>query len=428
VLDCTRRVRYQDNSAKLLKTIPRHVESRGLEIGTSYAEDYGIKVAHLKVSFGIVLIVIPFMYYVLCGLITKALSVNPASTLDRAFTPFVSVVIPTFNEMKMIEKRVRNFDQLEYPASHLEVIFVDGASTDGTPQVIDRLSTDRPFIRLLRQPSRQGYNSAVYEGICRADSDIIVAADAGSLFHPRAIASIVRHLADPSIGAATGKAVFYNPDESLATRLEAVYRGANDQLRVAESKIDSTVDMKGELLAFRKEIGLKLRPRETLPDNASFDTSVSYMARSLGLRAIFDPEAIFYEYAPISIRERIMVQIRRGTAFTGTLWRFRSMILNPKFGYFGLVILPSRFLMLVVFPWMFLAAPFVLLLESLLEPVVGAITLGLVGIVGILFFDTKFRHMFLSFGLSQIVLAIVTLLLLLTRHTQVINTAPTTRR
>lgn len=176
------------------------------------------------------------------------------------FTPFVSGLIPTFNGVKTVDKRVKNLDDLEYPTSNLEVLFVDGASTDGTPEVIERLGADRPFIRLLRQPSRQEYNSAIYEGIRHANSDKIVTADAGSYFHAKAITSIVGHLADPSIGAATGKAVFYNPDESLATRLGAVYRAENDRLRMAESKIDSILDMKGKLLAFRKEIGLKLRP------------------------------------------------------------------------------------------------------------------------------------------------------------------------
>ena len=328
----------------------------------------------------------------------------------------------------MIEKRVENLGDLEYPANRFEVIFVDGASSDGTAQTIDKLSADRPFIRLLRQPSREGYNSAIYEGVCQAKSDIIITAGAGELFHPRAIASVVRHLSDGTIGAATGKAVFYNPDESLATRLEAAYRKINDQLRITESRIDSTVDMKGELLAFRKEIGLKLRPGVYLPESASFDTSVAYVARLLGFRAIFDPAAIFYEYAPRHMRERIMVQIRRGTAFTGTLWNFRSMILNPRFGYFGLAILPSRFLMLVVFPWMLLAAPFALLYEMLLQPPLVIQAAIVLGATCILLLGRKTRDLLLSFGLSQIVLVIVTLRLLLGTHTQIINTVPTTRR
>lgn len=378
---------------------------------------------------GIVLVVVPALYYAVYGLIIKRLATRPPNwSPDKAFTPFVSVIIPTFNERKTIEERVKNLDQLDYPTSSLEVIFVDGASNDGTPQIIDKLRTSMPFVHLLQQPTREGYNSAVHEGICKASSNVIVMADAGSMFHPRAISSIVRNLADPKVGAATGKAVFHNPNESLATRLEAVFRSNNDQLRIAESNIDSTVDMKGELLAFRKDVGLMLRPHENLPDTAAFDTSIGYMSRHRGYRAVFDPEAIFYEYAPSTLRERLKVQLTRGTTFTGALWQFKTMVLNPKFGSYGLIILPSRFLMLIVFPWMLLSAPFVLIWETLVQPTVAPITLAFMGLVGLLLLHPKTRIAFLSFSLSQFILVIVTLRLLLKRHTHFIHTAQTTRR
>jgi cellulose synthase/poly-beta-1,6-N-acetylglucosamine synthase-like glycosyltransferase len=384
----------------------------------------------LRVSIGIILIVVPFIFYLLLAFTVRALCASrPSSSQDRIFTPFISVVIPTYNEVKMIEKRVKNLENLEYPANHLEAIFVDGASSDGTPQIIERLRTNRPFIHLIQQSSRQGYNSAIYEGICQASFDIVVISDAGSLFHPKAISSVVKHLSDPSIGAATGRPTYYNPDETLATRLFTISRGPNEQLRIAESKIDSTIDVNGELLAFRKEIGLKLQPRVTLPDNATFDTAVAYTARSLGLRVIFEPDAVAYGYAPTAIREYLTVQIRHGTIFAGTLWRFRSMILNPAFGYFGLVILPSRFLVLFVFPWMLLAAPFVLLWESLLDPITGTIATGIVGLATcLILFAPKIRRMLLYFGLSQILNVIANLRLLLGRQTQIIHTAPSTRK
>lgn len=376
--------------------------------------------------FSLLLIAVPLFYYAIYFYAVKKKSQKGSIGPHENFAPPVSIIIPTYNEMKTIEKRVKNLDELQYPAASFEAIFVDGASTDGTPDLIEELGAKgRPFIRVVRQPSRQGYNSAIYEGICQAKSDIVVTGEASSFFHPSAVSAVVRHLATSSIGVATGKSELYNPDESLATRLEAAYRTSHDQLRFAESKIDSTPDMKGELLAFRKEIGLKLKPRETLPDNASFDMSISYKARSLGFRAIFDPEAVFYEYAPTNLKERLIVQIRRGTAFTGALWNFRSMIFNPEFGSFGLLIAPSRFLILIVFPWMLLSAPFVLLFESLTTPYLGLSVCALVAI-GLVYRRT--RYTILSFALSQIVLAVATLRLLFRRHTQFIDAVPTARK
>jgi biofilm PGA synthesis N-glycosyltransferase PgaC len=382
----------------------------------------------MEAIVGVLLIAIPLAYYALYTLIVKTLAKakSPQSPTTQTFTPFISIIIPTYNEKKMIEKRVRNFDEIAYPSGQFEVIFVDGASNDGTPDLIERLKTEnRPYIRLVKQPSRQGYNSAIYEGISQAKSTIVVTGEVGAIFHKDAIRLAVRHLADPSIGAATGKSVLYNPDESFATRLEAAYRSAHDQLRYAESIIDTTSDMKGELLAFRREIGLALQPGKVLSEKGSFDMCLSYMARLSGLRAIFDPEAIFYEYAPVSLRERIMVQTRRGASFTGALLSFRSMIFNRKYGRFGMLIAPSRLLMLIVLPWMMIAAPFVLLLESLFNPIPAAILLAMAGVTLLV---KKTRYTLVSFILSQIVLSIASLRLLTGRHSQIINTASTTRR
>lgn len=347
------------------------------------------------------------------------------SGVNEEFAPFVSIVIPTFNEGKVISKRIENLDALEYPSNQMEVIFVDGASTDGTAELIERLSKSRPYLHLVRQTSRQGYNAAIYEGIRQAKSDIVITGEGGSFFHPRAISSVVRHLAESSVGVVAGKSVLYNPKETWVTRLEEAYRNAHDSIRFAESKVDSTPDMKGELLAFRKEIGLLLMAGGILAPYAFFDMSISYFARAKGLRAIFEPEAIFYEYAPTTIRERMIVQVRRGTSFTGSLWSFRYMILNPKFGYFGTLIVPSRFLFLIAFPWMLLCAPFVLFWESLSQPLLGAAVLAL---VLVFLLHGRTRYALISFALSQVAAVAVGLRLLLGRYSQMINTVPTTRR
>jgi biofilm PGA synthesis N-glycosyltransferase PgaC len=377
---------------------------------------------------GVGLLAVTLGYYGLYTLIVRIISKNKPLNLqvDRNFKPSVSIVIPTYNEIRMIEKRVSNFDTLDYPRDHLDVLFVDGASNDGTPEMIERLSADgRPFIHVVRQPSRQGYNSAIYEGVCRAKRDIVILGEVGGIFHEKAVLNVVRHLANPAIGVVTGKPVAFNPNESLATRLESEYRKSHDQLRYAESKIDSTPDMKGELLAFRKEIGLRLKPRETLPDMASFDMALSYMARSLGLRAIFDPEAIVYEYVPTRIRERMIVQTRRGTTFSGTLWAYRNIALNRKYGYFGKLILPSHFLILIVFPWLMLFALALVLFETIYAPLWGLVILMLAGIT---LLPKRTRYLSISFVLSQIVLIIASVRLLFGRATQIINTVSTARR
>ena len=376
---------------------------------------------------GFLLLIIPLAFDGLYACVVSMLSKRKNLPIgDAKARPYLSIIIPTYNEIKIIQRRVENLDQLNYPKDRIEVIFVDGASKDGTPDLIERLALDgRPFLRVIRQPTRQGYNAAIYEGICESKADIIVTGESGSFFHPEGVNIVIQHLADPTVGVATGGSELYNPDENLTTKLEASYRQAHDKLRFAESKLDSTPDMKGELLAFRKEIGLKLKPRKTLPDSAAFDMSLSYMTRRSGYRAIYDPNAIFYEYAPTSLKDRFIVQVRRGTAFTGAFWNFKDMAFRRKFGYFGMLVVPSRLFSLILFPWMLLLAPVVLVAELFIDPLVPALMLALIGAALI---PKKSRYLLISFLLSQVMLAAATLRLLFRRHTQIINTVPTARR
>ncbi|MBL8835789.1 MAG: glycosyltransferase family 2 protein [Alphaproteobacteria bacterium] len=68
--------------------------------------------------------------------------------------PFISVVLPTFNEAAYIEDCLRTLLDDPYPRDRLEVFVVDGGSTDGTREIVARLRGEFPFLRLLDNPKR----------------------------------------------------------------------------------------------------------------------------------------------------------------------------------------------------------------------------------------------------------------------------------
>jgi succinoglycan biosynthesis protein ExoA len=66
----------------------------------------------------------------------------------------VSVVIPMYNELTAIEECLKAFETQTYPLDLLDVIVVDGASTDGSRQVVDATLPDRPWLRIVDNPAR----------------------------------------------------------------------------------------------------------------------------------------------------------------------------------------------------------------------------------------------------------------------------------
>jgi len=56
---------------------------------------------------------------------------------DYSFQPFVSIIVPTYNEDKVIEKGIRNLFDLDYPKDRYEIIVVDSGSTDSTTEIVE---------------------------------------------------------------------------------------------------------------------------------------------------------------------------------------------------------------------------------------------------------------------------------------------------
>jgi len=289
-----------------------------------------------------------------------------ASQVDHAsYEPTVSVVIPTHNEQDVIVKRIDNLLASDYPKNKLGVIIVDD-STDSTPMIIAEYTKKYPQIELLRFNERMGYSPCLIAGCKAAQGEIVVLAEASSLMKADAVKYLISNFVDPTIGVVTGKSIILNANEK-AGRSESFYLKLLDFVRTAESNMDSTIYMKGEAAAVRRDAIRDLKELETCPGTA--DTGIILLARKRGLRTIYDPRVQFFEYAPSAHRERIRQKVTRGANLMKVLWEFRSMFLNPTYGKFGTIILPISFLMLTIVPLMLLAGVIVLALATVISPV-----------------------------------------------------------
>ena len=118
---------------------------------------------------------------------------------DSAFRPPASIVVPAFNEALGIERTVRALAASEY--HEFEVIVVDDGSSDGTAEIAEQLGLSN--VRVLRQ-RRSGKAAALNRGIGAARYDVIVTADADTLFESATLGRLVRPFADPRVGAVSG--------------------------------------------------------------------------------------------------------------------------------------------------------------------------------------------------------------------------------
>jgi glycosyltransferase involved in cell wall biosynthesis len=116
--------------------------------------------------------------------------------------PLLSVVMPVYNEKQTVAEMIERV--LAVPGVRKELIAVDDASSDGSREILERLSAERGF-RLLRQERNQGKGAAVRRGIDAAQGDVIIVQDADLEYspeeYPELLDLIARGKADAVFGS-----------------------------------------------------------------------------------------------------------------------------------------------------------------------------------------------------------------------------------
>ena len=255
-------------------------------------------------------------------------------------TPPITIVVPAVNEENNIARKIEDLLALEYPPDKLEISVVDNSSTDRTREI----ASSYPVTVL---DSSRGKINAINEGVRKARSEIIVVTDADTLLKPDAAGSIVTCFAGDTIGAVGGKAVVEDT-RSFFGRSKMRYHAADWELRTLEGMLDSVISLDGKLMAFRKS----LIP-EIPPDAVVDDLEINFRLRSQGYRSVIDEHAIVYETGTQSFKAELR-QIRRRVALTiPVLFTYMHMLLNPRYGWFGMLIYPVRRMLAVFSPLMF---------------------------------------------------------------------------
>lgn len=107
----------------------------------------------------------------------------------------ISVICPIYNEESRIEACIQSIITQDFPLEEMEVLFVDGMSTDRTREIVGRYSQQYPFIRLLDNPLHIA-PVALNNGIRAAKGDVIIRLDAHSRYPENYFSVLVNKLRD----------------------------------------------------------------------------------------------------------------------------------------------------------------------------------------------------------------------------------------
>src|SRR6266508_7000659 len=311
---------------------------------------------------------VTLVYYLICK------SILHRSRTDDSSTPSgfrgrpmqdlgMFVIIPTYNEETTIWKKLESILHSTYPLARLEVVVVDGHSSDRTVEIAVSFRERHPEfpLQIIRQNSRSGKSQAVKELLEACRSDVAVITAAASLLLPDTLRAIATRFEEHGIGAVTGVQRI-REESDIATRLESLYSDFYTVLRLAESRVDSTPIFRGEVTAVRSNLSKRVRYGHLAP--LADDSDLAVQVRLLGWRSVAEPTAGFVEIAPPTLVSRFKQKRRRGSGLVRLMARSLPQVMKLKAARAYKLIVLANFVMLVVAPLTLIPTILVVTYES----------------------------------------------------------------
>jgi len=255
--------------------------------------------------------------------------------------PAVVLVIAAYDEEEVIERKLANALELDYPRELLQVVVASDGSRDRTVELARAAGAD-----LVLDLPRSGKVAALNRAVAETEAPIVAFSDANSFWRPDALRRLVARFADSRVGYVCGQVQFLEGDggnqEGLYWRYEMAVRGM-------ESELAGITAGNGGIYAVRRDAYIDLHPAR------SHDLSFPYELTRRGWRAVYEPSALAEERMAPTIEG----EFRRKRRMMWGLWdvMLRWGMLNPR-GYgpvYALEIASHRLLRYLT-PWLHLIA------------------------------------------------------------------------
>ncbi len=243
---------------------------------------------------------------------------RPFPSVEPDQAPFLTVIIPAYNEGAMVRKAIDSVVADTYPRDRLEIFTVDDGSKDDTWQYIHSAALQYPgLVTAIRFPENRGKRAALDEGFRRARGEIVVTIDSDSVIERGTLLAIAGPFRNSKVGAVAGKVAVYNRHQGLIPRMLHVrFILSFDFLRATQSAYGTVYCCPGALSAYRISV-----VREVLEEwvNQTFlgekctygeDRALTNLILSRGFNAVYQRTAVVHTVAPWTYEKLYKMYLR----------------------------------------------------------------------------------------------------------------------
>jgi peptidoglycan-N-acetylglucosamine deacetylase len=261
------------------------------------------------------------------------------------FAPPVAVIVPAFNEAKVITRTIATLLNQRY-AGEITVVVVDDGSPDCTADVARAAYGDDPRV-IIRRKSNGGKASALNYGIALAQTDYVICLDADTLFVPDTVANLMQRFVDSRVGAVAGNAKVGNR-VNLVTRWQALeYVTSQNVDRRAFDLLDCITVVPGAVGAWRRSAVLDAGgfTHDTLAE----DQDATIALRRNGWRVVYADNALAYTEAPDTMRALAKQRFRWSFGTLQCAWKHRDTVFRRRYGTLGGIAMPNTIVFQLLF-------------------------------------------------------------------------------
>ena len=287
------------------------------------------------VNFWCILLFVPMAVY----------SKNKEQVPHSPILPFVSIIVPAYNEEKVIEKTIKSLLELSPLNPIKEIIVVDDGSEDRTLEIA---KIYQESITVLEK-KHGGKAAALNFGIKHANGDVMVIVDADTILDKNALSSLVIGFTTNSkLGAAGGNIKIRNKVNWITWCQTLEYIAGINIIRRAFD-IFGTINMvPGALGAFKKSALFEVNEFSDETVVEDFDATIKIIKK--GYTAQASNKAIAYTEAPQSLRDLYLQRKRWYRGNLQVLTKHFDVLSNPQSGYLYNLIFPFLLISMIVLP------------------------------------------------------------------------------
>jgi cellulose synthase/poly-beta-1,6-N-acetylglucosamine synthase-like glycosyltransferase/spore germination protein YaaH/peptidoglycan/xylan/chitin deacetylase (PgdA/CDA1 family) len=270
-----------------------------------------------------------------------------------AYRPRVVVLIPAYNEEKVIERTIQGALDSDYP--NLRVIVIDDGSKDRTLEIARRAFAAEEAagrVLILTKPNG-GKAEALDFGLEHiGNAELFVGIDADTIIAPDAIARLVPHFLNPKVAAVAGNAKVGNR-VNLWTRWQALeYITSQNFERRALNTMGAVSVVPGAIGAWRAEAVREAGGYHM--DTVAEDADLTMALLRNGYRVEYEDLALAFTEAPTTASALMRQRFRWSFGILQAVFKHRGVFARK--GVLGFVALPNILIFQILLP---LVSPFI---------------------------------------------------------------------